>query len=226
MIRFLISSIFFLLIFPKTFSQNALRDDLNGVFYDPSLFSQEYGVEDGSPYLNLEFQPAKIGNREKTYLVRFNGYKGNIEVWIKANQVIVLETPTEEEITLLDGSEKKYMVRKYKNPKGEVTQGFLEILASSDAYTLYKKEIIKYFKKTKAEGYAAAKPARFEKANAEFYLTPPKDQMPIYLPSGKKKFLAVFGPTTASKAKAIIKKERVNLSKEEDLIKILDGIYK
>ena len=226
MIRALVFSMLFLCIFQRAFAQNALRDDLNGVYYDPNLYTQEYGVEDGSPYLDLDFKPAKIGDREKTHLVRFNGYKGNVEVWVKENQVIVLGTPKEERIMLLDGSEKEYVVRKYKNPKGEVTQGFLEVIQSSDSYTLYKREILKYFKKTKAEGYAAAKPARFEKANDQFYLKPSKDQMPIYLPSNKKKFLTVFGPKTASKAKGIIKKERLNLSKQDDLVKILDGIYK
>ncbi|MEO0572788.1 MAG: hypothetical protein AAF039_13865 [Bacteroidota bacterium] len=225
MIRILVFSIFLALIVPRTFSQNTLRDEWNGVYYNPTLYAQEYGVEDGSPYLDLDFKPAKIGKREKTHLVRFNGYKGNVEVWVKENQVIVLETPQEEQIALLDGSEKVYMVRKYRNPKGAVSQGFLEVLQSSDTYTLYKKEIIKFFKKTKAEGYAAAKPARFEKGNPQFYLKASKDQMPIHLPSSKKKFLAVFGPKTASKAKAIIKKERVSLSKEDDLIKIMDGIY-
>lgn len=206
-------------------SQNALRDDLNGVYYDPTLYMQQYEVKDGSPYLDLAFQPAKIGDREKTYLVRFNAYKGNVEVWIKENQVIVLDSPTEEKIKLLDGSDKDYVILKYKDSKGEIKQGFLEVIMSSDSYTLYKKETINYFKKTKAEGYAPAKPARFEKGQVQYYLKSQSGKAPIYLPSSKKKFLAVFGPKNASKAKALIKKERLSLSKEEDVIRILNVIY-
>lgn len=209
----------------KAFSQNALRDDLNGIFYDPNLFLKEYETEDGSPYLDIDFKPAKIGGREKTYLIRFNGYKGNVEVWIKENQVIVLDPSTEEKITLLDGSEKAYVVRKYKNPNGEIIQGFLEIIQSSDSYTLYKKEIVKYFKKTEAKAYAPAKPARFEKASAQFYLKPPKEEIPVHLPNSKKRFLAVFGPKTSSQAKAMIKKERLDLNNEEDIVQILNAIY-
>jgi hypothetical protein len=207
-------------------AQNALRDDLNGVYYDPTLYMQQYEIEDGSPYLEVEFQPAKIGDREKTYLVRFNAYKGNIEVWIKENQVIILNASGEERIQLLDGSKREYVITKYRNPENDKAEGFLQVIRSTEGYTLYKKEVIQYFKKKKAEGYAAAKPARFEKARPQFYLKPSgSDKMPIYLPSNKGKFLGVFGSKNAVKAKTLIKKERLRLNKEEDIIRILDTIY-
>ena len=205
-------------------SQNALRDDLNGVYYDPTLYMQQYEVKDGSPYLDLAFQPAKIGNREKTYLVRFNAYKGNVEVWVKDNQVIILDTPGEQ-IKLLDGSMKEYVLHKYKDSKGNIKQGFLEVIVTSDYYTLYNKETIKYFKKTKAEGYAPAKPARFEKGQVQYYLKPFNSNMPIHLPNNKKRFLAIFGLKNADKAKMLMKKERLNLNKEADIIQLLNGIY-
>lgn len=206
-------------------AQNALRDDFNGVYYDPSMYMQRYSIEDGSPYLDLEFKPAKIGEREKDYLVRFNAYEGSVEVWIRANKVVELQSKGEERIKMLDGSKKEYIIAKYKDQKGEVKTGFLEELSSNEKYSLYLRERIKYFKKTKAEGYAKAKPARFEKTAEQFYLKLPNNKTAIFLPGNKKKFLSVFGPKNASKAKAFIKKKRLNLSKADDIQSVLAHIY-
>ena len=140
--------------------------------------------------------------------------------------MIELSPTGDEFIKMLDGSNTEYEFTKFKNQDGKVKKSFLERLKSSTSYSLYKRETIKYFKKTKAEGYAPAKPARFEKVSPQFYLRPPGEKaMPIYLPGSKKKFLAVFGPKNAAKAKALIKKERLNLTKQEDITKVLDFIY-
>ena len=225
MIRSLIFSRVLFFVFFNSSAQNALRDDLNGVYYDPTLYMQQYEVEDGSPYLAEEFKPAKIGSREKTYLVRLNAHKGNIEVWIKDNQVIVLNDSEKSKLVLLDGSKKEYVIRKFKTPNGENVTGFLEILKSTDGYTFYKREIINFYERTKAEGYKAAKPARFIKGSPQFYLSTATNTQPIYLPGNKKKFLTVFGPKTASKAKAVIKEKRLSVSKEQDIIQLLNAIY-
>ena len=226
MIRTIVFTILLIGLMALAYPQNALRDDLNGVYYDPNLYIEEYETKDGSPYLNLDFTPAKIGNREKAYLVRLNAYMGTIEVWIKENQVIVLDNSRKEKVMLLDGSKREYVIGDFKSSKGEVIQGFLEIIECSDAYILYKRETIKYFKKTKAGAYAPAKPAQFEQANDQFYLKCPDDQMPSYLSNNKKKFMAVFEPKAASKIKMLMKKEHLSLDKEEDMLQILDAMFK
>ena len=223
--RILISILFLLFAVSSIFSQNALRDDLNGVYYDPTLYAQQYDVDDGSPYLDLNFKPAKIGNREKTFLIRLNGLKGTVEVWVKENQVIVLNATSGEEIKLLDGSERIYRMGSYKDAKGKTQKGYLEVLASKESYNLYKRESIAYFKKTKAEGYAPAKPARFERLKPVYYFKTATGTLPLYIPSNKKKFLALFDTKTAAKARTIIKKERLSLTKEAHLARILDHIY-
>ncbi len=204
----------------------ALHDDFRGVFYNPAMYVQRYEIEDGSPYLNLKFQPAKIGDRDKTYLVRFNAYEGSVEVWIQENKVIELNSPGEERIKMLDGSDKEYLLTTYESPKGGKEKGFLEELKVCEAYTLYKKETIKYFKKVKAEAYAKEKPARFEQSTPQFYIKLAGGDAPIrYLSNSKKKFLGAFDAQNATKAKTIIKKEKLSLTKSEDIIRILDSMY-
>ena len=215
----------FLFLSLVTSAQNALRDDLNGVYYDPTLYAQQYEVESGSPYLELDFRPAKIGNGSKTHMVRFNGYKDNVEVWVGEKQVIILDVSKTTPIKILDGSQQMFVLRKYRHPKKGVTTGFLEVVHDSVTYSLFKKKTVRYFKKTKAEGYSPAKPARFEKGQIQFYLKPPNVELPIYLPTNKKRFLSIFGPESAARARATLKKQRFNLTKEEDLKRLLNSIY-
>ncbi|MEM8507165.1 MAG: hypothetical protein AAF717_05010 [Bacteroidota bacterium] len=220
-------SLFFLL-FQNILSQNliTLRDDFRGVYISPTQYGQRYEIEEGSPYLNLEFAPAKIGDREKTYLVRFNVYEGSVEVWIQENKVIELNNSSDERITMLDGSNTEYVITTYLDPKGDLKKGFLEELKVSNSYTLYKKENVKYFKKVKAGAYKEEQPARFETAPPQFYFKLVDDDATIrYLSNNKKKFLSIFDPQNADKVKALIKKEKLSLTKKEDIIRILEGIY-
>ena len=216
------------LFFQNILSQNltTLQDDFRGVYINPSLYGQRYEIEEGSPYLNLEFGPAKIGDRKKTYLVRFNAYEGSVEVWIQVNKVIELNNSSDERIKMLDGSNKEYVITTYLGPKGDLKKGFLEELKVTNSYTLYKKEIAKYFEKVKAGAYKEEIPARFEMATPQFYFKLVDDDATIrYLSNNKKKFLSIFDSQNTDKIKELIKKEKLSLTKKEDIIRILDGIY-
>jgi len=206
--------------------QNSLRDDFNGVYYTPSLYMQKYDVQEGSPYVDVAFTPARINGRKSTNMVRFNAYEGTVEVLMADNKVIMLTDRKSFEIQLLDGSEKHYITTKYKDLKGNTKTSFLQKLHEGNGYTLFVKERKKYFKKTKAEGYAAAKPARFEKAASRFFLKLHKDDgLPFYLPSGKKKFLALFDSEQTAKIKAFLKQEKIDLDSQEGMLRVLNMVY-
>jgi len=216
-----------LLAFHGTIAQISLRDNLNQVYYSPDMYMQTYGVQDGSPYLNTKFALAKINENKKTYLVRFNAYEGKVEVSIDANRVIELTPKETFQIKMLDGSERNYLTTKYRNPKGEVKNSFFEVIHKGEKYTLYAKERINYFKKTRAEAYKEAKPNRFEKGITYFYLGTKSgvDEVLTYLPNKTNKLSQVFSKKNSARIKALVKKEKLNLNSKEGLIQVLDLVY-
>ncbi len=216
-----------ILFFQNVCAQNSLRDESNQVFFTPNMYMQTYGVQDGSPYLDAKFTPARINDKEKTNLVRFNAYEGKVEVSVEANKAIELSQKEPFRIHLLDGSDRKFITTQYRGQKGKVGNSFFQVLHEGEGYTLYLQERIKYFKKAKAEGYKAAKPARFEKARPHFYVGTKKgiDEVLTYLPSKGNKLAQVFSKKNGAKVKALIKKENPNLSSKDGLIQILDAVY-
>lgn len=216
-----------LLSFKDLSGQNSLRDEFNQVFFSPNMYMQTYGVQDGSPYLNVEFVPARINEKEKTNLVRFNAYEGKVEVLIEANKAIELSQKEPFKIELLDGTNKKFITTKYRNPKGKVAHSFFQVLHEGEGYTLYFKERVNYFKESKAQGYKSAKPARFEEVRAHFYLGTKSgiDEVLTYLPSKSNKLAKVFSKKNGATIKSFVKKENSNLYSKEGLIQVLDVIY-
>ena len=200
-----------------------LRNDLGDVYYEPNFYMTKYDGPEGSPYLNETFTPAKIKGIEKTQLVRFDAVEGNVEVMISEQQVLVLNNTKKYSISLADGSDKVYETREFVNNKGDVNTSFFELLESTTNYKLYLKEEKKFFEKVQAQGYAAEKPARFEKIRDTYYVTDFKNgsEKLIPLPSKMKAFLAFFGDQGAS-VKKFIKDEKLKVDKTEDLVRILD----
>nr|WP_299382720.1 hypothetical protein [Allomuricauda sp.] len=209
-------------------AQNQLTDNIYGVYYVPSLYTQLYQSEDGSPYLDLKFKPSKINDSNKTYLVRINAHKETAEVWVAEDKVIELSNERKNEITFTDGSETRYEAASYRNSKGTFGHSFFEVLEKNDKYGLYLKERIKFFKKEKAEGYKAEKPARFEKVKPHFYFRAGADDQKtlVFIPSNTKKFVQVFSKKNQKRIKEYIKREKLSLQSREDLVQILDYIYK
>ena len=219
---------FTLLLCFQGYAQNQLTDNIYGVYYVPSLYTKLYESDEGSPYLNPRFTPAKINDSNKTYLVRINAHKETAEVWVSEDRVIELSNERKNSIALSDGSDKNYEAARYVKPKGNYGNAFFQSVEKNDKYSLFLKERIKYFKKEKAEGYKAEKPARFEKIKPYYYLRVGADEKKalVHLPSSTNKFVQVFAKSRHKALKGYIKQEKLNLASEDDLIKVLDYIYK
>ncbi|WP_190810726.1 hypothetical protein [Flagellimonas sp. S3867] len=218
-------SVFAIWTIGQTKAQNELRD-FYGVYYDPVLYLKQYESEEGSPYLNVDFKPAKINDSKKTYLVRINAHKGSAEVWVGENKIIELSNESANRIRLTHGIRKQYESAKYKNPKGALGYSFFQVLSKNNKYDLYIKERIKYFKKQKAEAYQAAKPSRFEKVKPHFYVRIGKDEKKplLYIPQGIKRFVQTFSKSNQKSVKSFIKEENINLQTKDDLIRVFDFI--
>ena len=69
--------------------------------------------------------------------------------------------------------------------------------------------------------YETLKPAKFERKQDAYYIKLSDQDIVIELPTRKSKFLDVFNSKSNS-VKSFIKKERLGIKKEEDLIKIFN----
>lgn len=223
---------YFIIFFVLAFSlqaytqQDFVRNRQGDVYYDANQYKAKYNNPEGSPYLDESFTAAQINDISETQFVRFNAYEGKIEAQVANNQVVELDGADTYVITLKDGSDKVYETHSYVNSKGEVLYSFFQRLHSTDKYTLYLKEQIKYQKEEKAEGYKDAQPASFKKDNSSFFINDlwRGSEDLILIPERTKSFTELF-PNQAKSIKNLIKSEKLKLDSRDDLIRILDHYF-
>ena len=199
-----------------------LRNELGDVYYEPNFYTSQYAGTEGSPYLSEAFIPARIDDMDKTYLVRFNAVDGTTEVMVSEQQVLVLDNSRKHVIALKDGSDRVYETLGYLNGKGDADASFFELIHQAPEFRLYLREEKKFFRKVKAQGYAAEQPARFEKVRDAFYMSdfPGSSDRLIPVPDKIKPFAALFGENAASVRK-FIKDNKLSLDEPDDLVRIL-----
>ena len=203
--------------------QDFVRNRQGDVYYDANQYKAKYNNPEGSPYLDESFTPAQINNISETQFVRFNAYEGKIEVKVNQNQVVELDGADTYMIILKDGSGRIYETHSYVNSKEEVLYSFFEKLHTTDHYSLYLKEQIKYQKEVRAEAYKDAQPATFKKDNSSFFVNDVwrgSDDL-VLIPERTKTFTELF-PNQAKSLKNFIKQEKLKLDERDDLIRVLD----
>ena len=194
------------------FLQNMRTKDLNS-----SVDAQ------GSPYINETFSPIKILNIKGNliYNGRFNAYNGEMEVKLSDNKIIALDINKSQDYHVVFVKDKKtYKTFAYKSKSGYDTRGFLVVLSENEGASLLKKEKIKFYERQKATtSYDKEKPAKFKKEKDTYYVKINNEV--TYLPT-KKKDLAKAFPSHSKDITSFIKKNKIKLSKEEDLVKVVD----
>ncbi|MBT8302800.1 MAG: hypothetical protein KJO63_15860 [Maribacter sp.] len=207
-------------------SQQELRTIFGDVYYEPDRYKTQYDATDSTPYLNVDFTPAKINDINETKMVRFNAFDESVEVMVNAKKVVILQDSQAYTIKLLDGSKKVYETKKYGDEEDKVKTSFFELIARNTKYALFLKEKKKYVKAKKAQGYEASKPAMFKKRKDTYYITDFKEQseLVIKIPSKVKTFVSFF-PSHAKQVKMFIKKYKLKIDEGEDLIKIFDFYF-
>ncbi|AXT18941.1 hypothetical protein D7030_15110 [Flavobacteriaceae bacterium AU392] len=184
----------------------------------------------GSAYLNASFLPAKIKSQgDEIFLIRFNAYNGNMEV-IKAEG----EKPralnpinTNYKITFVD-SKKIYKAHSYTNKEGTLLKGFFVEVNSSENIALFKKERISFIPAAQeaASTYKQGQQeAKFKRVQDTYYISRNSSDLEL-LPKKKKKFVKLFSSKYEKDILTFIKENSIKLSKEEDIIKVINYINK
>ena len=218
--------LFAVFCFESMCAQQLRNEEFGTVYYEPNLYKTKYKALNGSPYLDEAFTAARINDRDETHFVRFDAVEGVVEVQLAEDRVIALDNSIPYTITLLNGTDQVYETHKYINPKGDKVSTFLQVVHSSENFTLFVRENKKYFKEVKAQGYAAAEPAGFKKTQAQFYIRDKRSASgsAVPLPSKSKEFREFF-ENDAGRMKNYIKANKLSISESEDLIAIFDYYF-
>ena len=176
----------------------------------------------GSPYINENFTAVKIkGYDDKIYSGRYNAYNGEMEIKLYEGKIIALDVYSSDYEVVFIGENKTYNTVAYNSESGILKKGFLVSVYSNEKVQLLKEEKIKFIEKIEAtSSYQKDKPAKFRRQGDDYYIKLGTNDAQ-YLPS-KKKDLAKAFPSKSKEISSFIKKNKLKLNKEEDLIKVAE----
>lgn len=190
---------------------------------DGSQIRQSKGTSQpatGSMYINERYMPAKVTGYDNNIMVRYNAYSDYFEIKNdQSDQVQNLPKNPEVEVTLVS-TNNTYRVFEYKNEKGETNYGYLNVISEGPKVSFYKKELIslqpEFFP---SNSYQTYKPANYKKEDNEYYIKLNNEIM--FLPSKSKHFAKMMDEND-KEVKTFIKKNNIDLEKEQDLVKLAE----
>lgn len=178
-----------------------------------NLRSNEFS---GSSYINEQFLAVKPVNTNKTYLMRYNAYRDEIE-FEKDGKLFYL-TKTYNFLINFEGINKAYQVFSYQEKKNR-KDGYFVILSKGKNVSLLLQEKIKYFDAVKARsGYNEDKPASLKRLKDKLYIGY-KNNVASELPNKKNEILKLFSSKSVEVG-AFAKKNNLGFKKKEDLTQI------
>ena len=171
----------------------------------------------GSPYLDENFEDSNIFYDEKYRItkvpIRYNIYADQIEY--KSSNIILSFANPEKIDSIVSESEVFIYLQKNEHHK---VRGFAKLW--NDEYpSILTKMKVEFFNKEKAQAFAEARPARFERAMDRHYLMENEDEIEII--GSVKKLIKSLGNHT-SELSDFAKKEKVSASDAAELAKLLD----
>jgi len=213
-------SILYILLFVSTIvsSQQTQITNLRDVFTlqnDLDPYTANADIK-GTPFIHSEFENIII--QGKKMKGRYNANQDYIELDKDGKTVFFLpaiEYRYEVKFTDLNVSYRAFEYEKFKYT-------FYKISAQKGKTYLLTKEFVKLKPEVKAKSnFDVAKPAKFERKKDVHFMKFSDQDLVIELPTRKSRFLAVFGEESSA-IKSYIKKEKLNIKKEKDLIKIFN----
>ena len=178
----------------------------------------------GSIYIDETFLPCKVYYEDDLvgdFFYRHNAFNDEIE--IKDTQLA--EEPesslmTIKELRLLDPiGNKELALRVYENDKGELRNGYLYRLGEGEKYDIFFKNSGKYTEGTHPV-YSLVRPTPNKFSHfTEYFFLKKGDKVAKYVEQKDRKFVKSFDKSIQEPLATFLKEEKINLKKEEDLIK-------
>jgi len=173
----------------------------------------------GSPYFSDEFTEGEVkmpdGIRYQRVMLRYDIYSDRIEFKDKKGQVLEILEPEKYDCFLIGSQTFRYVVYEAGN---KTSKNYMQMLAGGK-FTLYKKLRIEFKEAQKPQAYKEAEPAKFIAMPADYYLSVGAGQAKK-IKSQKETIetLRSLKPDLTS----YVKKEKLNLNKEDDLIRAVE----
>ncbi len=173
---------------------------------------------DGSPYLKDEFVEGTIYYENEYFKgipVRFNAFEGLLE-YRQGGTIYILDPDRRIALVTFDTSN---LVVKMLPYKGIIKERYLILLDSGNINLFAKPHIL--FRKAEPPKALESKstPARYINMPNIYFFSFGKDELER-LPNGTKKFIAAL-PNHQDEIAAYIKKEKLSIKKEDELIEIV-----
>lgn len=226
---FLISSISITFMGYSQVNESAYNKMVNSAIMSEQ-FLEQYGISEadiknieGSPYYRNNFQIGGIYNAEGVVAsgipMRYNIFADEIEMRPSSNpdDTTIKSLVKSVDIFAKIGADNFIYIL---NTNSGEKSGYFSVLLDDTYFDLYKKSTVNYIKKKFAEtNYQKDQPAKFIKKEV-FYLVDNKGVF-YELPSKRKSFISIF-KQKAKELESYIKDNNLNVSKETDMIKIID----
>ena len=212
---FLILSFFAINSFAQTKNSNDNFNVQNGTL---NLNSTTIDTTTDEKEFIGDFKVAKVSGYSEQESYRYNAMNDNFE-FLEGNKRRALQKNNGQKVTFVDGTE--YEVVNYIDSNGDLRNGYLESLTKLNKkfklYKSYKVSIVESINKNSYDGSASGKNYRTE---ANYYLSD-SDKI-VYLPKSAKKIENIL----KSNVQELVKSNKLNLNKEQDLIKLVDLLNK
>lgn len=199
--------------FDRSFSRADLRKKINAK-------TEENIV--GSPYFIEKFLLSEIVGVSIPVLIRYNGYKDEVEVKKDDEIYLLPKDSVYGEIVPKIGN---YKIKFFKNGSlnGEHFSGYLFSLFSNNNVELLKRDKIVLQKAKEADNsYDMSVPPKYVKAKTEYLI---KLNVDIFkeFPKGKKELIALY-PAKKAEIETFLKENKVSFKEEKDMVKITEFI--
>ncbi len=175
----------------------------------------KYSDIEGVPYYTKNFIPAKVGDTPNTVSIRYNTFLDTIEI---LNGADVYEIPKGEsypKFTFEATKEKLVLV----NTFDELTGYFFELAGGKNR--LLKKIVTKFYPATPApNSLISGTPARFETQKSVYMIQ--TENSFIRIPKKAEELILAFPADKKDAAKDFIKTNKIKLTQEADLIKLVN----
>ncbi|RTY92908.1 MULTISPECIES: hypothetical protein [unclassified Flavobacterium] len=190
-----------------------------GVLYrSTDLNNPVLAKTEGTQYLNKDFQLAEVSDVPKKLMVRYNAVTDTLEIQSEGDQFFSLTKKAPYNTITMVSNQNKLKLLNYTNKEGDV-YGYLSELHGTSYFALYRRDKIILQKATEARtSYQQAKPAKFVKTNAEYYLSL-ENKTARPMPKNKKELQDLF-PMKKEEIAVYLKKNTFSLKEEKSIIEI------
>lgn len=174
----------------------------------------------GSLFVNKNFLPATINSMPQQYPTRYNAHTDNFEVEHNGSTKFIVPSKTSNYKVKFVYPSKLYQTFPYYTNSSDKV-GFFVVKSSGNNYDFVVKEQIIYVEAEKPKTpYEKYKPARLKRVKDVYYLRVNKSEKLRKIKLKKKDVIKFFGKDS-KKAASLIKKNRLNVKREKDMIELL-----